>query len=364
MNASADDVDHLFNSVTDDEKATTEFPSTFSRYGDQAQGSALVLCFAFGVIGNILAVNHFFRMRRKDKSGTNQAFFNIMYIAIGITDVLICFSILPVIHMFFNARNSPFFLNHYFCVAWGLLWEILPFFSVFLVMILSISRTMTLFQPTRQLNKRLALKFIVCYPMVIAFGNIIPLFMTHTGHHHPHGTFMYNKHSGYCFVFTRESEIYWTVKSTISWILLVMPIFPILASCVLTIVKLAKSRKASIRVNAKGAAQSNATITVVIFTAAYIIYNVPVFLNYFLFALTIYAHKKYTNVYNTTLLYWYSWSFTYVVCTALNSTTNPIIYYYRMKKFRKRINIGSFVSSRYSMLTESVDRQQRSRGLV
>ena len=337
-----------------EEGVTTTFPVPFSPTGDVLLGAVLVFCMVIGVPGNVLAVAHFVISYRESKQGTNQSVFNLLYSVIGVTDILICATLFPNIQVFFNGRDSPLFQDSTFCVCWGFLWEILPFFSVFLVMVLSISRTKTLYHPLVKFSEGFASLVITLYIFVLSIKIISPILVIHEvmGIEHQHGSFVNSKYGAYCHVYVRESETFWMVSSTVNWILLVMPIFPIIVSCVLTIYKLAISRRASMRTMTPNVVQTRATITVVIFTATYILYNIPIFLNYLLFAITVYNHKQYTDVFNTGTLYWYSWNFTYVVCTALNSTTNPVIYAFRMKKFRRRFNIiGQFFHWRYSTLT-------------
>jgi hypothetical protein len=119
----------------------------------------------------------------------------------------------------------------------------------------------------------------------------------------------------------------------------------------MTISKLVQFRRISTTVMIQNIAQKKATVTVIIFTATYILYNIPIFLNYLIFATIVYDNSKYTDVFNTSILYWYSWNFTYVVCTALNSTTNPMIYVFRMKKFRRHFNnMGQNILRRCALL--------------
>ena len=83
--------------------------------------------------------------------------------------------------------------------------------------------------------------------------------------------------------------------------------------------------------------QRQASITIVIVTLTYLLYNVPVFLNYIAYTIaSFHTELDYRKMYgSSSSLYYYSWVITYVVCVALNFLTNPVIYFYRMTGFRK-----------------------------
>ena len=86
----------------------------------------------------------------------------------------------------------------------------------------------------------------------------------------------------------------------------------------------------------------HATRTILIFTAAYIAFNIPNFINYLLMTISSWStceNDCYLVMYgNYPFLIWFSWNFTYIMCLALNSTVNPIIYYWRMKPIKTFVN--------------------------
>ena len=101
-----------------------------------------------------------------------------------------------------------------------------------------------------------------------------------------------------------------------------------------------------------------ATITVLLVTAVYIVFNLPVFINFILYIITL-ARGTYPAPYYTSIVMsHYSWNFTYVLCVVMNSTTNPIIYFFRMKKYKRAV-IGTFKRRKRVMVLEVKQRISR-----
>ena len=109
-----------------------------------------IFCMLLGIPGNLLALVHFISELCKlgtHHSTNKRAFFTDMYLVIAVCDLLICSTIFAQIEAYLTGREPRVFGNQVFCWAWGLLWEVLPYYSVFLVGSLSISRLLTLLYP-------------------------------------------------------------------------------------------------------------------------------------------------------------------------------------------------------------------------
>ena len=81
----------------------------------------------------------------------------ILYIMCCVNDLLTASLVLFVAVSFFNERDAQFFEDNTFCKCWALLSRINHRISVFLVMVLSISRTVSLTTPLRMVKRRFAL---------------------------------------------------------------------------------------------------------------------------------------------------------------------------------------------------------------
>ena len=149
--------------------------------------------------------------------------------------------------------------------------------------------------------------------------------------------YQYSYQDVFCFELPKTT---WSYKfNSVSRVLtLAAPIVPIFISCVCSYVILKIN---SLKQRKRGAAGgTNATVTILIFTIVYIVFNIPVLVNYLLMSVAGLGqggckqdcyYKKFKH---NKLLIWFSWNFTYITCVALNSTLNPVIYYFRMKNVK------------------------------
>ena len=103
-----------------------------------------------GVVGNIVLIWYFMTHVRYDLP-------TILYLMCCINDILTSVLVLFVAVCFLNERDDRFFGDDTFCKSWALLSRINQRIMVFLVMVLSISRTISLTSPLRQIRRRFAL---------------------------------------------------------------------------------------------------------------------------------------------------------------------------------------------------------------
>ena len=112
---------------------------------------------------------------------------------------------------------------------------------------------------------------------------------------------------------------------------LVLPVIPIVSSCVISISEL---RNHSTRTPRYSKGHRSASVTVIILTITYIIFNAP-FCVYFILATTDrYTGNKY-NFFNFEVPSYNLRAFVVVVSVIMNSTINPVIYCLRFKGFRQ-----------------------------
>ena len=276
-------------------------------------------------------------------------------------DLLICCTLFPVINAFLeetgmtlgtgNAslplKEAPvptLFSQGWFCTVWGLLWEALPSVSVFLVGVLSISRLILLLKPTRKLNLYVMSGVMVAYICATAAAKMT-LFLTSDD-------MKYWPVTRYCFLvshddgnFTQHEIITLTVMIT----QLALPILPVTVSFVLSIVVLCRSKHGSSKTSKM---KHRAACTVVIVTLVYIVFNIPVVVNYCFYLSKLFGtqeaggehdHVIFDDIYSSKFSFYYSWPLMYIVSVSINSAVNPLIYYFRMKKFSDAIR-SSFMN--------------------
>ena len=101
---------------------------------------------------------------------------------------------------------------------------------------------------------------------------------------------------------------------------------------------------------------NRAAVTVTIFTGLFLVCNLPYFVVKVLELVSVMMPR--TRPFSSHAMFWYSWTVSYVLCTVLNATLNPLLYYWRMpglKRVRGRTrrvyNGGRF--NPHSTLSES-----------
>lgn len=112
----------------------------------------------FGVLWNIMALSFFLRSRKD--------VIKIIYISITFVDLLTCLMMAPIGISDLDFRNAHFFANKVLCNAHGFLWNVAARLTVFLVMVLSITRTVYLLFPFKKISKKAVVITITVYIVV------------------------------------------------------------------------------------------------------------------------------------------------------------------------------------------------------
>ena len=187
----------------------------YSHSTDVTLAVILIGCTLVGVTGNSFALQYFV-FQKKDRPNVYP-----IYIAISVTDIIICITALPVAVTLINNRSNILFGNNTFCSVWGAVWLILETYSVFLVAILSISRTLTLLLK-RSTKSNIAIIIISVYGLLLTVRSFLPIIL---GYEY----FIYPKEDGYCWP---TSNIGWFEKciSILIILQLAFPILPVILS--------------------------------------------------------------------------------------------------------------------------------------
>lgn len=334
----------------------TSFFLTPKPYGspmETALGVAYIILVIMGIPSNIVSVIHFSTQTARARS--TREYFKWIYTNIALVDLAITVFCFPVIAVFLDdKRNSVFFHDDMFCKFWGFLWEVLPYYSVFLVLVMSISRMLILVKPMMVLSKRLLFFTLAIYNILLITAKVTFYMAEIT-------KIDFTKRDTLCILtYVEANQSIYPVYTFFNIILLAVPIIPICISCFLSISRMYKTdqavrgkstrkstgsmRKASIKKSQMR--HRRATVTVILMTVTYIVCNIPVFLNYVLYGVwSAFSWSKnpknYEEFYGTTFMFYYSWNSCLVLFVLINAAVNPIIYLTRMKEFRQFV-IGKF----------------------
>ena len=255
------------------------------------------------------------------------------------------------------------FGHNVFCTIWAVFWEIIPFYSVFLVGFLSFTRLTTLLKPNIKLSPYVIPLATTLYLLILVSckgGSIAAHFLDPSHHdHESHRIFDYNKHSVYCFLYARGfgDPRSWTMYAITSTAFMAGPIPLILSSCLASLFKIRQATSRAKHLSSSIKMQREASITIVIVTFTYLLYNVPVFINYTAYTIaSFHSEVDYKDMYGSnSALFYYAWVTTYVVCVALNALTNPVVYFFRMTGYRNYLMamMGMAVLSRDATYSNS-----------
>ena len=301
-------------------------------------GILYLICFVCGVPSNILSFYYF--SRRRFKSMDIPTF---LYTLTALNDSVTSFLVLN--NGVTMLRNREVWLAA-FCATQHILFQMTQRMSVFLIAMLSTTRTYSLIFPLRrikivgvQIVTGLFWASMTCFFVLPPLAGLVQI--------------TYHFEGGYCWaepVPGNNFSLTWdTIDNAMDTIGLAFPVIPITASCVISTYKIMDSRKTKSHLTARKLSTSTmkrcsltskksyrkATCTIILVTIFYILSNIPLFVNYVLYLITILSFSWPGPIYNSVVMYFYSWNITAILSTGLNASINPMIYLTRFKKYRK-----------------------------
>ena len=321
-------------------KSFPDYPGTASPWKglDHSLGVILILSAAIGVPGNVLAGRFFSSRTRKDLVTS-------LYIVICIVDSLTCFVHLPSAIALLRGREPGAFNSHLFCVFWTIIYTILQKISIYLVLLLSVSRTIAIVRPFYKIRGDAIMFSIVIYVMALL---IIPAFQY--GIVSLQGEYKYSWDGAYCYYNFRLK-----FEHAINLILVGFPPIITFATFLISILKLhqsarvsaarqlscmSASSKRSSTPEAQELGRYRASKTIAIFTGIFLVCNVPLFVNLMHNMTTRFFGVEYPGIYfSTRFMFWYSWHIAKMESVVVNAALNPILYYTRMARFRAWVNL-------------------------
>ena len=274
-----------------------------------------------GIPGNIIALL-FFRTQATDLP-------SLLYRITAINDITLLSSTVPTSVSLFYKRQPMWFKNQLFCTIFGMLQTILPAFSVAIVGTLCISRTVQLFLFTRKLNKKLILFLLFSYLAYLVISEAVPVLV---GRLH----FSYTSTEIYCWDRSVNSTKYPNVAYidiAMDMMSFSLPVVPILLCCIVSTAKIRLSRK--VTASNGNSLKTRATITIMIFTVTYVIFNIPIFVVQVLRVNLFTLQENYPGRYfGNFFMYQYGWNMAKMLLPACNAAVNPVIYLARIARYR------------------------------
>ena len=301
-------------------------PSVDVLYGSVS----LCSCF-FGSVANLLSVRYFARNHRKVS--------NNVYLWMGAFDFLTCFS---MIHFGLSRLNpavgADILGNGFWCNLFGFTYNISSRLSVFIVAVQSILRSYCLVYPFRKLKLKVPILILSTMALVQIFQASLPYLRSKR--------YRYNTMWTTCLwylddIISPTSPLYSVLYIFTLILPFLLPALPVLVSCGVSIkyiraaypTQLTISRNPKITQLAcyfKSNIKRRASITVVIITVVYIVFNMPYWI-YLIFNMVLNEPLggSYFNTYFGILLN--------PLCVIFNAAINPIIYFLRIADMKSQV---------------------------
>ena len=275
-----------------------------------------------GTILNTLTLSYF--ISRKNLSVST-----ILYIVFNTSDLLVCVLMMAVgvSNLKYDTENSAgWFGNQIYCTIWGVLWSISIRMSVYVIGILSISRTLSHMRPFKPISKKVIIHLLGWYLFLLTAQSFLP-FLYNKGYY-------YNNDSASCvwelaLMFELTSVSFKTVFFITVVLQFILPALPIITSCFISVVILKGQVSDQTQIHCH-ISKRRATVTVVLLTFAYVVFYFPLCVILGQHAIFLFCNFCFTPFSDNKLLEQFFSSHFF----ALNAITNAVIYFSRIEDMR------------------------------
>ena len=306
---------------------------TFHEAADVTYGGFYCLCFLIGTLGNIVSFLYFIS-KKMDIS-------NVLYTMITVNDVVISIIVLPVgMSLWSDRRPGLLFGSEGGCAAWAYLWHTAVASSIFLVLCLSISRTISLVRPFKEQSVKCLIVSIVVY-ISLTLAMLLSVHIEEVVKIDFHA---WDTRCDMVLISKTPGDTHGAVANILEAgrnTAFLVPALLVAISSIISAVLLARGSEHQGLQKDIQRSSSRATVTVLLFALLYGICNVPVVIDRILLTYSRHAGDMswYRSLYRfDTQFYYYNIIIT--VLPAANSAANPILFFLRMPALREFIMTG------------------------
>lgn len=252
----------------------------FNQAADIAYGTIFILCFLIGTIGNSISFTFFSSKKREISS--------VIYILITATDILVSIVALPVGISFCSQRQPGFIFGSDFgCESWVCLWYGSISISIFLVLCLSISRTLSLIRPfqKRRVKHLSKTSLTIQLIQITAFQTL----------KHSSNSVYYPEFGRCDITFSPFSTASIHLQRAIRILTCVAPAFVVAISSFISAVSLTKQNTLQTQQGTLHRSRRRATWTILLFASLYGVCNLPFVLDYIIKVYRHYVEERQWN---------------------------------------------------------------------
>ena len=293
---------------------------------DRLCGCILVLSLVVGASLNLLALLYFTFIRKKTLAEK-------LYTVVTAIDFTTCVTQIPVMLSLLSEQRAPvLFKYQLFCAAWVIIFEFLQRCSVFVVMLLSITRTIAITYPFYNIRQNAVLVAIIPYSFIILINFVIGISFYKV-------TFIYLTDLGYGIKVVLSNpasdaqKSFQNADNILYNIEILAPSIVVFISFIVSIVKL---RRCEVTKNGSNQKLHAASVTITLFTFMFMVLNLPLFVALTCLTVDDVIRPGYPGIiFSTWFMYWHSFVISKVVLVSANAALNPVLYFLRMPKLKR-----------------------------
>ena len=307
-----------------------KLPMAASPTLDTICGAMLAICLLFGTIFNLLALIYFTNISGRKSLAEK------LYTVVSAVDLCTCLSQTPVmLSLLTGGRDPVFFDNQLFCAAWVIVFEYLQRCSIFLVMLLSITRTIAITFPFYKIRSKMAMFSLLPYTCIMATSLIVGIICFNQ-------TFIYFTDYSYAIkVFltnppTSAETMFNLIENNLYNIEILAPSLIIFISFIISLLKMKECQSVSKTSHQK---IHQASLTVALFTLIFLILNLPFFVVLTCLTVDSIVASYPGPVFTKWFMHWHAFPLSKVVLVVLNASLNPVLYSFRMVKFTRWLKV-------------------------
>ena len=303
-----------------------EHQESFNNVADIMFGSICFSCFVIGTFGNITSFLYF-KSKKRDMS-------TVLYMMITGNDILVSIAVLPVAISYWSQRQPGLiFGDEYGCLVMANIWHSAVAISFFLVICLSVTRTVSLIRPFKKLKIRCLLIAVIVYT-VFSSGHLIWGQITGAVQ------MAFSTTKSKCTIslnLNKTEPVLGYFMSIIKCITFIAPFFVVSISCIVTAALLTRRNK-NVQQRELQQSRNRATVTILLFALLYVLCNMPIVVHIFISTHGIMIGNlnwidgfyQFDRGY-----YWQSTESTQLIVA--NSAANPLLYIWRMYPMRRSV---------------------------
>ena len=282
-------------------------------------GCISLLCHVIATPLNIIS---FFLFKKRKCTPTF-----LVYMLISLTDAWLSLGSFPyTLIMFTGTRNMLLLRNYTFLAVWTVLWEPSVAFAGFLVLTITVLRTVTIVvRKALLIKRRWVVTAIVVYAAFIWLEIIVMGF---------NGKFITDSDCiPYLIHKNRAVNLF---QNVLSMVVLAFPVLPLILLTCVSSVTLVKSAQMPGISNRSATLKIDATVTVILFTVLFIILKIPLIVCYIRWIPFLFYNFD-NDIFGGPSIYtqFYGWPVSYILLVQVNAMLSPFIYLSRMRWFRR-----------------------------